>query len=316
MSLSATASSVRYTLEAPVPVCQLTSSGKMNADPCALKGSSWLELDSVLETFKKSGLNVRLEESQSVSEPGAKGLPTRVLKLFFPGDDQPATITFLVSSGKQSAGALSPSTFEQEGKRFVGTEDFFQALATLHRPLKVSSLTNPKLEFLGVRFEMGSNQQPMSVQSALEQYVLTLMLSLPKAIPIGSDGKPFVVPEMTGPLEGFKSFTFPSGNVSSDAQRPRRLSLKGVSGQYFMLLTPFSGGPSTEVLSLELLERQNGDVLESYSLPPAAVFVRSNKELRNGPKYAVWLVPVNFEKPYQPLDTQNPVLLRSSDVSY
>ena len=92
-----------------------------------------------------------------------------------------------------------------------------------------------------------------------------------------------------------------------------------VPGKFFLLLTKNStlccSVKPKNLLNIELLERQPDNTLETLSLPVDPKFVRSNQELREGPSNAVWLLPVNFAKPNEILDTKNPVLPLSSDVS-
>ena len=320
LSLSATASGVNYTLEAPVPVCALDSTGHFKTRPCALEGSSWLEVNSLVKTLQDSGLKVRLELENGTSGLESRGKPTRFIRLYFPNQDQAATVRSLVSNGTSNDGAVFPTSFQRGGKLFIGTDDFIEALSNVKIPLHISSFVNPTLKFEGITLKLGSESQPINIQAGLEKLVFSSIMNVPKVIPIGSDGKPFKIPEMEGPFEPFRNFIMVNSSVRSEKQYSLMLSVhfKNRPEHFFLSMTRVAStkAKAAPLLFLELLEKNKQGIGLSKSLPKNARFVSNIKALYKGTAGDVLLLPVHFEKPYDLLDTKNPVLPRSSDVSY
>ena len=317
LSLNATASGVNFTLEAPVPVCAITSEGKLNAELCTVKGESWLELNSLVETFQANKVPARVEVSEGTSLPKYGAEPTQRVTLLLPGQ-APIVLETLKGSGQESVGGPI-STFSRDGKRYISTETFVAALGKAQIPLKVSGFINPTLELANVQIELGSVAQPVNLLSGLERMILNLVNA---QHPMGLRGKdkPLEVPRKVNAFNGFDTVWRTSGirYFVDIKQYPQKLVLPDVPGKFFLLLTKNStlccSVKPKNLLNIELLERQPDNTLETLSLPVDPEFVRSNQELREGPNNAVWLLPVNFAKPNEILDTKNPVLPLSSDV--
>lgn|GEM_PF-1295133 len=318
MSLSATASGVQYTLESPVPVCSLDSTG-FKTRLCALEGSSWLEVDSLVKTLQDSGLKVRLELEDGISGPESKEKPIRFIQLYFPNQDRAATVRSLVSNGTSNDGSIFPTSFQSGDKLFMGTGDFIEALSNVKIRLRISSFVNPTLKFEGVTLKLGSESQPINIQAGLEKLLFSSLMNVPRAVPIGSDSKPFTIPEMNGPLEPFRNFIMVSSSVWTREHRGpiRSIHFTNRPEQFFLLMTRVkSTQPKAEPLVfLELLEKNKQGIGLSKSLPKNAHFVSNVRALYKGTAGDVLLIPVHFEKPYDLLDTKNPVVPSSSNIS-
>ena len=76
-------------------------------------------------------------------------------------------------------------------------------------------------------------------------------------------------------------------------------------------------GKIVPTLGLELLERQPNNTLISRSYLLNGKFVRDINALYNDDDQGTGLLwAINLEKPDNLLDTKNPIVLRSSDISY
>lgn len=313
LSLSATASGVQYTLEAPVPVCERSLAGPLKANSCALRGASWLELESLLETLKKQG--VKIERTTT------KGVASQI-KLLFPGQTQPSVVQTLSDRSAHNPMNFELSRFERGGKLFVNTTQFLQALGESRVPLTVSNLKNPKLNISGVKLELGDTKHPVNIQVALERLVIGRALSSPFVLSKESEAGSFEIPQMTGIFGNFRYFWPTSGKVRDTQVLPVPITLKLPQGtqRLYLLLTRTSTlekGQIVPALDMELLERQPDDTLSSRSYLFNGKFVRNIGALYTSDDQGTGLLwPVHLEKPSSLLDTKNPVVLRSSDITF
>ena len=312
LSLSATASGVKFTLDAPVPVCEHTSVGTLKANPCAIRGTSWLELDSLLEVLKSQGVRVEREAKT--------GLATQV-QLFFPGQTNPVVVKTLNEESAQYPASFELTRFQRSDKLYISTSQFLQALETFPLTLTVSSLKNPKLNIAGVKLELGDRANLVNIQVALERWVIGRALFSPAYSPKANSGT-LESPQAGGPFSPFRVFFPVSGDVRDTQVQPRPITLKlsKNSEHFYLLMTKIATlekGKIVPTLGLELLERQPNNTLISRSYLLNGKFVRDINALYNDDDQGTGLLwAINLEKPDNLLDTKNPIVLRSSDISY
>ncbi|MBC7646306.1 MAG: hypothetical protein H7095_04245 [Pseudopedobacter sp.] len=239
-----------------------------------------------------------------------------MVSLVLPGQ-APIVLETLKGSGQEFPGGPI-STFSRNGKRYVSTETFIAALGNAQIPLKVSGFNNPTLELANVQIKLGSVAQPVNLLPGLERMISNLV-NAQHRVELEGKAKPLEVPRKVNPFDGFDRVwrTSEIRYFVDIAQYPQKLVLPDVPGKFFLLLTKnvtFCCVNPKNLLNIEVLGRQPDNTLETLSLPVDPEFVRSNQELREGPSNAVWLLPVNFAKPNEILDTKNPVLPPSSNV--
>ena len=185
-------------------MCERSGAGPLKANPCALRGASWLELNSLLETLKKQ--NVKIERITT------KGVVSQV-KLLFPGQTQPIVVETLSDKSAQNPVNFELSRFQRSGKLFINTTQFLQAFGESRIPLTISSLKNPRLSISGVKLELGDTKNPVNIQVALERLVIGRALSTPFVVSEKSEGNLFEIPQKTGVFGNFKYFWPVSGRV-------------------------------------------------------------------------------------------------------